>query len=103
MKGISKKQKIWAVLGAGLLVAAVSGSAFAMRLTEANHISSGEVRRESNPTTQTSPLPTPTPRPSPEPQSQIEFTGTVEVMAADMWAAARSAWWGCSPGELHRC
>jgi hypothetical protein len=70
MKRISKKQKFWAVLGAGLLVAAASGSAFAMRTAE-----------EKKSTTQISP----TLEPTPEPQGEIEFTGTVEVIASDLW------------------
>src|SRR5512143_1343563 len=78
MKHLSKKQKIWAVLGAGLLVAAVSGSALARQMEDRDvlHL---EMQKESKLTTSTSPLPTP------EPKNEVEFTGVVEVMASDMW------------------
>jgi hypothetical protein len=87
MKRISKMQKIGAVLGAGLLIAAASGSTFAMHTTDDRGSRSAEVRQEQHGTPQTSPLPTPTA----EPQAEIEFTGTVEVMASDMWVVGGRA------------
>lgn len=78
MKRLSRKQRIWAVLGAGLLVAAVSGSALARQIEDRDvlHL---EIQQEKKSTTSASPLPTP------EPENEVEFTGSVEVMASNMW------------------
>jgi hypothetical protein len=72
MKKVTKVQKLGAVLGAGLLMAAVSGSAFAMHATQERETRRIEVRQEDKSAT-------------PASASQMEFTGTVEVMASDMW------------------
>ncbi|HTP11236.1 MAG TPA: DUF5666 domain-containing protein [Anaerolineae bacterium] len=89
MKGISKKQKFWAVLGAGLLIVAASGSAFAMHTAEGLNARASEVRQDKRSTPQTSPLPTPTiqptPQPTREPHDEVEFTGIVEAIASDAW------------------
>lgn len=78
MRRLSRKQKFWAVLGAGLLVAAVSGSALARQLEDRDvlHL---EIQNEKKSTTFTSPLP------APESENKVEFTGAVEVMASDVW------------------
>ena len=65
-------------MGAGLLVAAISGSALA-RPTEDRNTLNLEIHKEHKLATFTSPLPTP------EPQSEIAFPGAVEVMTSDMW------------------
>lgn len=88
MKGTTKKQKFWAILGAGLLVAAASGSAFAMRTAEERDTRSSEIQQEKKSSTQTSPLPTPTSQPTLESEREVEFTGTVEVIASDMWVVS---------------
>ncbi len=85
MKHLSGMQKFWAVLGAGLLVAAASGSALAMRAAEDHDMRRIEIQQEKKLTTSTSPLPTPAAQPTLEPENEVGFTGSVEVMASDMW------------------
>ena len=81
MKHLARKQKFWAVLGAGLLVAAASGSALARQI-EDRDVLQLEIQQERKSTTATSPLPTP------ESENSVEFTGVVEVMASDMWVVS---------------
>src|SRR5512139_244525 len=87
MRRLSRKQKFWAVLGAGLLVAAVSGSALARQI-EDRDVLRREVQQEQKSTTAASPLPAPTVQPAPEPEDGAEFTGVVEVMASDSWVVS---------------
>ena len=84
MKRLLGNQKFWAVLGAGLLVAAVSGSAFARQLNSRN-LPRPEARQDIILTTSISPLPAPAVQPTPESENEVEFTGVVEAMAADSW------------------
>ncbi len=89
MKRLSRKQKFWAVVGAGLLVAAISGSALAQAI-EDRGVPGTEIQKEHPSTTFASPLPVPTAHPIPEPQNGIEFTGAVEVMAREIEPARES-------------
>ncbi len=66
MKRLSRKQKFWSVLGAGLLVAAISGSALA-RQTDSRDVSQQAAHQDSGLTTFLSPLPTIVPENEVEP------------------------------------
>src|SRR3974377_1389565 len=73
VRHLSRKQKFWAVLGAGLLVPAVSGWALPRKMEDRDVLPMG-IQRKS--TTSTSPLPPPTLQPTPKPENEGDFTNT---------------------------
>jgi hypothetical protein len=96
MKRLTNSKKLLAALGAGLLVTAASGTAFAMQTREAHDLRARDPRatievqqkaseRHGQAPVSASPLPTPTLPPTAEPRAGIQFTGQIEVIASDMW------------------
>lgn len=88
MKRLTRIQKYSAVLGAGLLIAAASGSALAMRMAEERGLQRVEVQPTTRLATFASPLPAPSEQPQPDMEHEVEFTGTVEAMASDGWVVS---------------
>ncbi len=75
MKRLTGIQKLSTVVGAGLLIAAASGSVFAMHTAEDRDMQQHQIRQETEYTPLDSPLPTPTLEPTSEPHDVVESTG----------------------------